>query len=119
MVLRRARRNVASPVARATVQCLRDRVPASVPGCAFLSGGQSDERATSHLNAMNSLFKGQLPWTLTFSYGRALQQAAMQAWMGQAVNVAAAQSALLHRAQMNSAAALGAYSPEQEKVIPV
>lgn len=104
-------------VARATVECLRDQVPASVPGCAFLSGGQSDELATAHLNAMNRLFRGQLPWTLTFSYGRALQQAAMQTWMGQAANVAAAQKTLLHRAQLNSAAALGEYSPEREKAV--
>ena len=104
-------------VARATVKCLCDRVPASVPGCAFLSGGQSDELATAHLNAMNSLFKGQLPWHLTFSYGRALQQAAMQTWRGESANVTAAQKALLHRAQMNSAAALGEYSPEREKIV--
>jgi fructose-bisphosphate aldolase, class I len=103
-------------VAQATVQCLRDRVPASVPGCTFLSGGQSDELATAHLNAMNNLFKEQLPWTLTFSYGRALQQAAMQRWMGQAANVAAAQKILLHRAHLNSAAALGQYSPEMERI---
>lgn len=104
-------------VARATVQCLCDRVPASVPGCAFLSGGQSDELATAHLNAMNKLFKGQLPWTLTFSYGRALQQVAMQTWMGQSANVAAAQKALLHRAHLNSAAASGEYSIEQEEMV--
>jgi fructose-bisphosphate aldolase, class I len=94
-------------VARATVECLRDRVPAAVPGCTFLSGGQSDEQATAHLRAMNSLFKGQLPWALTFSYGRALQQVPMQTWMGETANVAAAQKALVHRAQLNSAAALG------------
>jgi fructose-bisphosphate aldolase, class I len=103
-------------VAQATVQCLRDRVPASVPGCAFLSGGQSDELATAHLNAMNRLGKNQLPWTLTFSYGRALQQAAMQTWMGKATNVAAAQRDLFHRAQLNSAAALGQYNPAMEAV---
>jgi fructose-bisphosphate aldolase, class I len=103
-------------VAQVTVQCLRDRVPATVPGCAFLSGGQRDELATAHLNAMNSLFKDQLPWTLTFSYGRALQQAAMQTWMGQASNVISAQKALLHRAQVNSAAALGQYNPAMEAV---
>lgn len=103
--------------ARATVGCLGDRVPASVPGCAFLSGGQSDELATAHLNAMNNLFKNRLPWTLTFSYGRALQQAAMQTWMGKTANVTAAQKALLHRAEMNSAAALGEYSSECEKVV--
>jgi fructose-bisphosphate aldolase, class I len=104
-------------VARSTVQCLCDLVPASVPGCAFLSGGQSDELATAHLNAMNKLFKGQLPWTLTFSYGRALQQAAMQTWLGQSANVAAAQKALLHRAHLNSAAASGEYSIEQEEMV--
>jgi fructose-bisphosphate aldolase, class I len=104
-------------VARATVECLSDRVPASVPGCAFLSGGQGEKLATVHLSTMNHLFKGQLPWTLTFSYGRALQQAAMQIWRGQAANVGAAQSALLHRAQMNSAAALGEYSLEPEKMV--
>ena len=96
-------------VARATVKVLLEAVPASVPGCAFLSGGQSDETATAHLNAMNQLFAGELPWALTFSYGRALQQAAMQTWMGQDANVAAAQKALYHRAQCNSAAALGKY----------
>jgi fructose-bisphosphate aldolase, class I len=103
-------------VAQATVQCLRDRVPASVPGCTFLSGGQSDELATAHLNAMNRLAKNQLPWTLTFSYGRALQQAAMKAWMGKATNVAAAQKVLHHRAQLNSAASLGQYNPAMEAV---
>lgn len=94
-------------VARCTVQCLLDFVPASVPGCAFLSGGQRDEQATAHLNAMNALYRGQLPWKLTFSYGRALQQAAMQTWMGQSDNVAAAQNVLYHRAESNSLAALG------------
>ncbi|HEY9624134.1 MAG TPA: class I fructose-bisphosphate aldolase [Crinalium sp.] len=103
-------------VARATVKCLLDTVPASVPGCAFLSGGQSDEMATAHLNAMNALFKDQLPWKLTFSYGRALQQAAMQTWAGQDANVSAAQKALHHRAQLNSAAASGQYSDAMEKV---
>ncbi|MBW4696113.1 MAG: fructose-bisphosphate aldolase class I [Lyngbya sp. HA4199-MV5] len=103
-------------VARFTVKCLRERVPAAVPGCAFLSGGQSDELATAHLSSMNSLFKEQLPWTLTFSYGRALQQAAMQTWNGQDTNVPAAQRELYHRAKLNSAAALGQYQPEMEKV---
>lgn len=103
-------------VAQATVQCLRDRVPASVPGCAFLSGGQSDEVATAHLNAMNKLFRNQLPWKLTFSYGRALQQAAMEQWGGHDNNVPAAQKALYHRAKCNSAAAIGQYSPDMEAV---
>lgn len=96
-------------VAHATVRCLLDCVPASVPGCAFLSGGQSDEQATAHLNAVNALYKGKLPWTLTFSYGRALQQAAMKEWMGQTEHVAEAQKVLYHRAEANSMAALGKY----------
>jgi fructose-bisphosphate aldolase class I len=103
-------------VARWTVKCLRERVPAAVPGCAFLSGGQSDELATAHLNAMNALFKDQLPWQLTFSYGRALQQAAMQTWNGQDANVSAAQKELYRRAKFNSAAALGQYQPEMKKI---
>jgi fructose-bisphosphate aldolase class I len=103
-------------VARWTVKCLRERVPAAIPGCAFLSGGQSDKLATLHLNAMNAMFKDQLPWQLTFSYGRALQQAAMETWNGQDANVAAAQKELYHRAKLNSAAALGQYQPEMEKV---
>ena len=103
-------------VARWTVKCLRARVPAAVPGCAFLSGGQSDELATAHLNAMNSLFKDQLPWQLTFSYGRALQQAAMQTWNGEDANVSAAQKELYHRAKLNSAASLGQYQPAMEPV---
>ena len=102
-------------VARWTVKCLRECVPAAVPGCVFLSGGQSDELATAHLNAMNALFKDQLPWQLTFSYGRALQQAAMQTWKGQDANVSAAQKELYRRAKFNSAAALGQYQPEIEK----
>lgn len=102
-------------VARFTVKCLRERVPAAVPGCAFLSGGQSDALATAHLNAMHTLFD-DLPWQLTFSYGRALQQAAMQTWNGQDANVAAAQKALYHRAKLNSAAALGQYHPDMENV---
>ena len=103
-------------VAQITVKCLLDCVPASVPGCAFLSGGQSDEQATAHLNAMNAHFQGQLPWKLTFSYGRALQQAAMQAWMGKPENVTNAQHELYRRAKCNSAASLGKYSPEMEKI---
>lgn len=102
-------------VAEATVRCLMNCVPPAVPGCAFLSGGQSDEAATAHLNAMNAMFKGRLPWKLTFSYGRALQQAAMQTWGGQESNVPAAQQALHHRAQCNFAAAQGEYRPEMER----
>ncbi len=103
-------------VAQATVKCLLDCVPASVPGCAFLSGGQTDQQATEHLNRMNVLYGGKLPWKLTFSYGRALQQAAMQAWMGKPENVPTAQKALALRARCNSAASVGKYNPELEKV---
>jgi fructose-bisphosphate aldolase class I len=102
-------------VARWTVKCLRELVPSVVPGCAFLSGGQSDALATAHLNAMNALYKDQLPWQLTFSYGRALQQAALKTWKGQEANVVKAQQELYRRAQFNSAAALGQYQPEMEK----
>jgi fructose-bisphosphate aldolase, class I len=103
-------------VAEATVECLRNCVPASIPGCAFLSGGQSDELATAHLNAMNSGFKDQLPWVLTFSYGRALQQKALGTWMGKELNVLPAQTAFLQRAQLNSLASIGQYqSPMMTK----
>ncbi|XHX80573.1 MAG: class I fructose-bisphosphate aldolase [Stenomitos frigidus ULC029] len=103
-------------VARLTVQCLRERVPAAVPGCAFLSGGQSDETATAHLNAMNALFKDQLPWQLTFSYGRALHQTALETWKGEDANVSAAQKELYRRAKCNSAASLGQYEAAMERV---
>ncbi|HSK36814.1 MAG TPA: class I fructose-bisphosphate aldolase [Actinomycetota bacterium] len=99
-------------VARATLACLRDHVPASVPGIVFLSGGQSDQAATAHLNAMNRL--GGAPWQLSFSYGRALQAPALKAWKGEAANAPAAQRAFLHRARLNSAARHGRYSPEME-----
>src|ERR1700752_1479418 len=86
-------------VAEKTVRLLKACVPAAVPGIAFLSGGQSDEEATAHLNAMNRL--GPLPWPLTFSYGRALQAAPQKAWAGKAENVGKAQQAFAHRARMN------------------
>lgn len=101
-------------VAEATVRCLRATVPPEVPGIAFLSGGQTDEEATSHLNAMNQLGQN-LPWALTFSYGRALQQAAMQAWNGDSANIDRAARVILHRARMNGAAAEGRYSTEMEE----
>jgi len=88
-------------------------VPAAVPGIVFLSGGQSDEDATAHLNAMNA--KGPHPWELSFSYGRALQAPAIKAWGGKAENVEAAQRAYYHRAKMNSAARTGAYAPSMEQ----
>jgi fructose-bisphosphate aldolase class I len=102
-------------VAERTLQVLKRTVPGAVPGIAFLSGGQSDELATAHLNAMNKLGGGSLPWVLTFSYGRALQQAALKSWRGSAANVGAAQSAQIHRARMNGLAATGQYRAELEK----
>ena len=101
-------------VADATLQCLARTVPAAVPGIAFLSGGQSDENATSHLNRMNQFVNGNKPWNLSFSYGRALQQPALKAWMGKAENVGAAQMALLKRAKLNGLATMGEYSSEME-----
>jgi fructose-bisphosphate aldolase class I len=96
-------------VAKRTVQTLKRAVPAAVPGIVFLSGGQSDEVATLHLNAMNKLGE-QLPWQLSFSYGRALQAAPLKAWAGKTENLATAQSAFLERAKANGAATLGAYA---------
>lgn len=103
----------AQQVAELTVKCLKATTPAAVPGIAFLSGGQSDERATEHLSLMNQI--GDLPWKLTFSYGRALQHAALHAWGGKSENVAAGQRAFTHRAKMNSLAALGQWNEQLEK----
>ncbi len=100
-------------VAERTLACLKRTVPAAVPGIAFLSGGQSDELATAHLDAMNKL--GGAPWRLTFSYGRALQHPSLMAWKGASANVAAGQRALAHRARMNGLATAGRYSSEMEK----
>jgi fructose-bisphosphate aldolase class I len=100
-------------VAEKTVTLLKLCVPAAVPGIAFLSGGQSDEEATAHLDAMNKI--GGLPWKLTFSYGRALQAAPQKAWSGKQENVAAAQRAFAHRASMNGLAALGQWKADMEK----
>jgi fructose-bisphosphate aldolase class I len=102
-----------SEVAEQTLTLLKLRVPAAVPGIAFLSGGQSDEEATAHLDAMNKM--GPLPWKLTFSYGRALQAAPQKAWAGKPDNVATAQRAFAHRAMMNSLAALGQWKQDLEK----
>ena len=100
-------------VAEKTVRMLRNCVPAAVPGIAFLSGGQSDEEATAHLDAMNRI--GNLPWRLTFSYGRALQAAPQKAWSGKAENIAAAQRAFNHRAMMNGLATLGQWKADLER----
>lgn len=100
-------------VAEATLQCLLNAVPAALAGVVFLSGGQGDEEATAHLNAMNEL--GDFPWPLTFSYGRALQAPALAVWgQNPAANVAAAQKKLLHRARMNGLAAMGKYQASNE-----
>jgi fructose-bisphosphate aldolase class I len=99
-------------VAEATLDVLTRHVPAAVPGIVFLSGGQTDEDATAHLNAMNS--RGPLPWELSFSYGRALQAPAINAWRGDPANVEEAQKAFYRRAKFNSAARTGSYAPEME-----
>jgi fructose-bisphosphate aldolase, class I len=101
-------------IANATIKCFKRTVPAAVPGIVFLSGGQTDEDATARLNAMNAL-EEELPWQLSFSYGRALQAAAQKAWSGQPENREAAQRAFYHRAKMNSAARTGTYAPEMER----
>ena len=101
-------------VADATVNCLLRTVPAAVPGIAFLSGGQSGELASARLNAMNVGFRPRLPWAVAFSFARAIQQPALEIWSGQQANVAAAQKALLHRAECNRAARRGEYSAAME-----
>jgi fructose-bisphosphate aldolase class I len=100
-------------VATATLRCLRRHVPAAVPGVVFLSGGQSERLATAHLNATNRL-PGSKPWTISFSYGRALQDPALEAWHGRDENLKAGQEALSHRARCNGAASLGRYTDEME-----
>jgi fructose-bisphosphate aldolase class I len=101
-------------VADHTVRCLLNTVPAALPGIVFLSGGQSAQLATAHLNAMNKTY-ARLPWPLSFSYGRALQDPCLKAWAGKKENIKTAQSALLHREKCNSLACLGAYSEDMEK----
>jgi fructose-bisphosphate aldolase class I len=100
-------------VAEQTLRCFRSAVPAAVPGIVFLSGGQSDEDATAHLNEMNRI--GGVPWELSFSYGRALQAAPLKAWAGRPENRDAAQRAFYHRARCNGAARTGSYTPEMER----
>jgi fructose-bisphosphate aldolase, class I len=101
-------------VAEATLECFYRHVPAAVPGIVFLSGGQTDEDATAHLNEMNRL--APHPWELSFSYGRALQAPALKAWGGSPDNLEAGQQAYLHRARLNGAARSGNYSPEMEEL---
>jgi fructose-bisphosphate aldolase, class I len=101
-------------VAQATLRCFRRVVPAAVPGIVFLSGGQRDELATAHLNAMNAM-AGPHPWPLSFSYGRALQAPVLEAWKGDPSRIAAGQQAFLHRARCNGAARSGRYTAELER----
>jgi len=108
-----AKRASIAEVAERTLHMLKDCVPAAVPGIAFLSGGQSDEEATAHLDAINKL--GELPWRVTFSYGRALQAAPQKTWSGKAENTAAAQRAFNHRARMNGLATLGQWKADLER----
>jgi fructose-bisphosphate aldolase class I len=108
-----SKKSSVAEVAEKTLKVLKACVPGAVPGIAFLSGGQSDEDATAHLDAMNKF--GGLPWKLTFSYGRALQHAPQKAWSGKSENVAAAQRVFSHRARMNGLAALGQWKADLEK----
>jgi fructose-bisphosphate aldolase, class I len=103
-------------IADATIAVLRETVPAAVPGIVFLSGGQTDEQATSRLNALNR--RTPQPWELSFSFGRALQGAVLRAWNGDDTNTSAGQAALLHRAAMNAAARHGTYQPDMESAEP-
>ncbi|MDQ3066524.1 MAG: fructose-bisphosphate aldolase class I, partial [Actinomycetota bacterium] len=104
----------ADEVADWTLRCFRETVPAAVPGIVFLSGGQADEQASENLNAINS--RGEQPWALSFSYGRALQAPALKAWGGSSDNVGAGQSFLALRARCNSAAVAGRYSADMEEL---
>jgi fructose-bisphosphate aldolase class I len=111
-----SRQESVDEVAEATVRCLLRAVPAALPGIAFLSGGQSAELASARLNAMNVRFKLQVPWALAFSFARAIQQPALEIWLGEEINVLAAQKALHHRAKCNLAARRGEYITSMEKI---
>ncbi len=106
----------AARIAELTIECFLTHVPAAVPGIVFLSGGQSEVEATENLNAINQIGG---PWPLSFSYGRALQQSALQAWGGDSANVEAAQEAFVHRARMNALAAAGDWNAELEQPVAV
>ena len=110
-----SKQETVNEVADATVRCLLRTVPAAVPGIAFLSGGQPAELASARLNAMNARFRSQRPWPLAFSFGRAIQQPALEIWKGKAANLAAAQKALSHRARCNQAARHGQYTAAMEE----
>jgi fructose-bisphosphate aldolase class I len=104
-------------VAEMTIKCLRDKVPSSVPGIAFLSGGQTNEQSSQHLNLMNQKYASDNPWKVTFSYARAIQQPALERWHGEDANISAAQQLLCYRAKLNSAASKGEYTTEMEKQV--
>jgi fructose-bisphosphate aldolase class I len=110
-----AKQQSVDEVAEATVKCLLRAVPAAVPGIAFLSGGQTSELASARLNAMNVMFRSRVPWALAFSFGRAIQQPALEIWKGETSNTGAAQHALHHRAKCNWAARRGEYHVDMEK----
>jgi len=111
------RQSSVEEVATATLRCLRRHVPAAVPGIVFLSGGQNARLATAHLNAINRL-PGPRPWNVSFSYGRALQDPALEAWHGRDENLQAGQQALYRRARCNGAASVGNYMDEMEETSP-
>jgi len=113
--LESAEKNSVDEVAEATVNCLLETVPASVPAIAFLSGGQSPEAATANLNAINKNFKNRLPWIVTFSFARAIQQPAIEAWKGENKNIKEAQQILYKRAKLDATARRGEYNNEMEK----
>jgi len=102
-------------VADATIKCFLECVPAAVPGIAFLSGGQSSQVATQHLNEMHVRYKNKLPWVVTFSFSRAIEYPAIEIWGGKDENVKKAQASLYHRAKLNSAARKGEYRVDMEK----
>ena len=110
-----AEQNSIDEVAEATVNCLLESVPAAMPSIAFLSGGQSPEDASAHLNAIHTKFKNRLPWIVTFSFARAIQQPALDIWKGQEANVEEAQKLLYKRAKLDSAARRGQYNPAMEE----
>jgi len=109
--------NSIDEVAKATVDCLLESVPAAVPGIAFLSGGQSPQQASEHLNSINKNFQSLSPWVLTFSFSRAIEHPAIDIWLGQEGNVAKAQKSLYQRAKCNAAARRGEYDVSMEKEV--
>ena len=109
------RKSDVAEVADATIKCFLHTVPAVVPGIAFLSGGQSPQLASQHLNEMNTRFKGKLPWAVTFSFSRAIEYPAIEIWAGKDENVGKAQKSLLARAKLNSLARRGEYRADMEK----